>query len=122
MPKAHFKVSFGTFRTERPASAAGWNRALLASTPHPFQYGSVAGSGSDDGCIVQRPAFGSAGGSAMGDRNAASAAFSTAVRPVAIGAIDPPVDSAATIDSRLRARSASREGALIASGESAAPS
>ena len=65
--------------------------------------------------MVHRPAVGSTGGAAIGDRNAATAAFSTAVIPVAIGAIKPPGDSAATIASRLSVASEARSGARDAS-------
>ena len=122
MPNAHFSVSLGTLRVVSPAAAAGWNRALVGSFPHPFHRGSFDGSGSAAGWVAQRPSVGSAGGDAIGDRKAAIAAFSTAVMPVAIGAIDPPVESAATMASRLRSRRAAREGARVASGDPASAS
>src|SRR6516162_3849077 len=43
-PNDHFSLSFGTSPAVRRAAAAGWNRVLLLSLPHPFQLALAAGS------------------------------------------------------------------------------
>ena len=53
-PKAHFSLSFGTSEALSPACAAGWNRVLVTSTPHPFHRGDRAGS-ARGGDVAQRP-------------------------------------------------------------------
>ena len=43
-PKAHFSCNLGTSVALSPAAAAGWNRVLRASTPHPFQLAPARGA------------------------------------------------------------------------------
>ena len=42
-PNAHFSFNFGTSDALSPAAAAGWNRVLRESTPHPFQLAPASG-------------------------------------------------------------------------------
>ena len=110
-PNAHLSVRRGTDCAVRPAAAADWKRELVGSLPQPFHCGSVAASDSGGAGVVHRPASGSTTAAVVFDRNAATAARSTAVIAVAIGAIVPPGDSAATMASRLSAASDGRSGA-----------